>query len=90
MVFPSELSYGPPLNDQGGGWYVICVIINNFNECLFLKLIFRFAVERTDSDIKIWFWPRCSLFVPYEVKEGLNTINPLTWVCGKFYISSLR
>ena len=47
---------------------------------LFL-FIFRFAIERTDSHINIWFWSRCSFFVPYEVKEGSSTVNPLTWVC---------
>jgi len=58
VSFPTNQSYGPPLNDEGGGW---------------------FAVERTDSNINIWFWSRCSLFVPYEVKEGLSSVNPLTW-----------
>ena len=24
VVFPTDQSYGPPLNEDGGGWYVIC------------------------------------------------------------------
>jgi len=58
VVFPTNQSYGPTLNDEGGGW---------------------FAIERTDTDISVWFWSRYSLFVPFEVKEGSNTVDPLTW-----------
>ena len=61
-------------------------VINNSNDVL--NLIFRFAIERTDSHISIWFWSRCSLFVPFEVKEGLKTVDPLTWVC-KFLSTSI-
>ena len=91
MVFPTDLSYGPPLNDQGGGWYVTMLYIKQRQRYLFLivtMFLYRFAVERTDSDIKIWFWPRCSLFVPFDVRKNLNTVNPLTWVCENFILLS--
>jgi len=37
------------------------------------------AVERSDSEINIWFWSRHDLFVPFEIKEGSSTVDPLTW-----------
>lgn len=38
-----------------------------------------FAMERTDSFIKVWFWPRDST-PPAEVQDGSLTINTDTWV----------
>jgi hypothetical protein len=76
--FPTVQSYGPALNDDGGGWYVM---FNKQPQTMSSNIFFRFAIERTDSDINIWFWPRWSLFVPFEVVESSNTVNPLTWVC---------
>ncbi|KAG7094982.1 hypothetical protein E1B28_005779 [Marasmius oreades] len=51
-------SYGPALNNVGGGWY---------------------AMERTNSAIKIWFWPRNSGSVPSQVRDGATSINTDTW-----------
>ena len=49
--------------------------------------IFRYALERTCTDINIWFWPRSSYFVPLEVKWGLDTVDPDSWVCeNHFYL----
>ena len=86
MLFPTDKSYGPSFNDEGGGWYVM-YIIKQLQKCL--QLNFRFAVERTDCEINVWFWSRCSLFVPYEVKESTSTVDPLTWVCEFSSISMI-
>jgi len=51
-------SYGPSLNNNGGGW---------------------FAMERTDSFIKVWFWPRNG-GPPGEVQNGSGQINTNNWV----------
>lgn len=37
-----------------------------------------FALERSDSYIKVWFWPRGS--IPADVKAGGNQINTAEWV----------
>lgn len=38
-----------------------------------------FAIERTESFIKVWFWPRDGNS-PGEVQEGSGEINTDTWV----------
>lgn len=86
VSFPTNQSYGLPLNDEGGGWYVM--YNKRFQWCC-QSIFTRFAVERTDSNINVWFWSRCSLFVPYEVKEGLSSVDPLTWVCQLYLYLSL-
>lgn len=78
VAFPGDLSYGPSFNNNGGGWYVILNTIFFFNNDLYLP--FRFAVERTDAKINVWFWDRCSYFVPPEIKLGLPVVHPITWV----------
>ena len=39
-----------------------------------------FAMERTDSFIKVWFWPRNGS-PPSEVRNGNTQINTDNWVC---------
>ena len=55
-----------------------------------LILTFRFAVERTDTEISVWFWDRSSFFVPHEVKWGLDVVHPYLWVCEIFICVYLR
>jgi hypothetical protein len=45
-------------------------------------LFCRYAVERTSTYMKIWFWSRRDLSVPDEVKFGptSGTIDTETWV----------
>lgn len=40
----------------------------------------RYAVERTSTYIKIFFWPRNSYSVPDEVKNGSYEVHPDNWV----------
>ena len=85
-MFPTEQSYGPPFNDDGlgGGWYVMhnktTTSMHVFPFFQLLFLFFRFAIERTDFDINIWFWSRRDLLVPFEIKECSSIVDPLTWV----------
>ena len=38
-----------------------------------------YAMERTDTEVKIWFWPRNGN-VPSDVKNGETTIDTDGWV----------
>lgn len=84
MTFPSNVSYGPPFNNDEGGWYVVYIktiptIFSTF---------FRFALERTDSYINIWFWPRSCVFeIPPEVVLGFPFVYPPSWVCEIYSIA---
>ena len=51
---------------------------------LFFPLLPRFAVERNDTAINVWFWPRSSFYVPPEVKWGFDTVYPDGWVCQNY------
>ena len=39
-----------------------------------------YAMERTDSFIKVWFWTRGSGAVPSDVSSGATTVNTDNWV----------
>jgi len=38
-----------------------------------------FAVERTNSFIKVWFWPRNGASIPSDVRSGTSTVNTGNW-----------
>ncbi|KAI0036128.1 endo-beta-glucanase [Vararia minispora EC-137] len=38
-----------------------------------------YAMERTPSFIKVWFWPRGASNLPSDVNSGANTINTSNW-----------
>ncbi|KAF8708398.1 glycoside hydrolase family 16 protein, partial [Rhizoctonia solani] len=38
-----------------------------------------YAMERTSSYIKVWFWPRNSGAVPSQVRNGASSIDTSTW-----------
>lgn len=40
----------------------------------------RFAMERSSTNIKVFFWPRNSGSVPNEVRNGAGSVNPDNWV----------
>ena len=40
----------------------------------------RYAVERTDSFIKAWFWSRSASGIPPEVQNGAGSLNTDDWV----------
>ena len=48
----------------------------------------RYAVERTDDYIKVWFWSRYDLAVPNEIRKGAGAVNPLLWVALQLHLSS--
>ena len=39
-----------------------------------------YAMERTNSFIKVWFWTRSSGSVPSDVSSGATTVNTDNWV----------
>ena len=45
----------------------------------------RYALERTVTDIKIFFWSRHASSVPVQVESPHEVIEPDTWVraCGR-------
>ena len=45
----------------------------------------RYALERTDSFIKVWFWGRGSGSTPDEVANGAGSIDTDNWVRGIFF-----
>ncbi|CAE7094276.1 unnamed protein product [Rhizoctonia solani] len=38
-----------------------------------------YAMERTSTYIKVWFWPRNSATVPTQVRNGASSIDTSTW-----------
>lgn len=47
----------------------------------------RYAFERAEDHMKMWFWSRYDGSVPSEVKNGYSNINPDNWVRKPFTIS---
>ena len=83
---PRSNSYGRSFNHIGGGW---CVLHNpNFFFPSFM--VHRYAMERTPTYIKIWFWPRTSNNVPSDISSGLSTISPEEWVIKILFLLSVR
>lgn len=37
-------------------------------------------MERSNSAISVWFWPRNSEYVPADVKSGASSVNTAGWV----------
>jgi hypothetical protein len=44
----------------------------------------RYAIERTDSFIKIWFWARNDGLVPSDVANGCSSVNTDNWVSSHY------
>ncbi|KAI0032170.1 2 beta-glucanase [Vararia minispora EC-137] len=38
-----------------------------------------YAMERTTTEVKIWFWPRTASNIPSDVKNGASSINTNGW-----------
>lgn len=55
-----------------------------FEYGLLLIAVSRYAVERTNSFIKVWFWPRNAGGIPSDVTNGASTVNTGNWVCLPF------
>lgn len=43
-------------------------------------ILLRYAMERTSSFIKVWFWSRNDGNVPSDVKNGATNVNTDSWV----------
>lgn len=48
-----------------------------------------YAVERTDSYIKVWFWSRTSFRVPRDILRGERVVNTQNWVSPNPYTVSV-
>src|ERR1700733_10767143 len=76
VLYEENSSFGPPFNSNGGGWY--CGLL------FFLRIVsyplIRYAIERTASFIKIWFWSKGDSAVPSEVVSGGSSVDTDTWV----------
>ncbi|PIL27899.1 hypothetical protein GSI_10021 [Ganoderma sinense ZZ0214-1] len=38
-----------------------------------------YAMERTNSGVKVWFWPRNSKSIPSDVAKGSSSVNTDKW-----------
>ncbi len=47
-----------------------------------------YAMERTNTFIKVWFWPRNGGSPPSDVSSGSGSINTDAWVCAQFSMCS--
>ncbi|KAG6908252.1 hypothetical protein DXG01_005586 [Tephrocybe rancida] len=47
-----------------------------------------FAMERTSSFIKVWFWSRSATNVPSDVKNGATSVNTDNWGTPSAYFPS--
>ncbi|KAK7047374.1 hypothetical protein VNI00_006605 [Paramarasmius palmivorus] len=45
-------------------------------------------MERTETDIKIWFWERNSTTIPKQVSLGETTVDTDTWGIPTAYFPS--
>lgn len=51
------------------------------------RLFTRYALERTDSSIKVWFWSRNDELVPPDVKYGGLFVDTDIWVSDILVVS---
>lgn len=51
----------------------------------------RYAMERTDTEINVWFWPRRGSSVPNDVIGSSSSVNPQNWVSDRnlYYLMRL-
>lgn len=77
VQFADPASFGPPFNYNGGGWYDL--ILSSHKDA---DSHHRYVVQRTDSEIRIYFWPRNGDSVPDQVKSSLSheSVDPDSWV----------
>jgi hypothetical protein len=78
----TPVSYGPAFNSNGGGWSVVCLTCRME---ILTHPSTRYAVERTDSSINIWFWARNDGLVPSDVANGRSSVNTDHWVSNNSY-----
>jgi hypothetical protein len=71
-------SFGPGFNSIGGGWYITAMTI--FPLLSRLTFFCRYAMERTNDYIKVWFWERSDTSAPFDAISGAWSINTDNWV----------
>jgi hypothetical protein len=45
-----------------------------------------YAMERSSTEVKVWFWPRTASNIPGDVLNGESTINTNNWVKMLLYL----
>jgi hypothetical protein len=63
-----------------GSWFAGSAERESTLTCLFI----RYAVERTDSFIKVWFWARKDGLVPADVANGSSSVDTDNWVSDNY------
>ncbi|KAG1725581.1 glycoside hydrolase family 16 protein [Suillus paluster] len=70
-------SFGPGFNSIDGGW---CTTTNHvFNTVAAYRFSRRYAMERTNDYIKVWFWERHDIFAPFDATTGAWIIDTSLW-----------
>lgn len=46
----------------------------------------RYAMERTNDHVAVWFWDRNSPSIPSEVENGAAQINTTNWVRSTYVV----
>jgi hypothetical protein len=59
------------------------IIINNFAP---YRCFCRYAMERTTSSIKVWFWERDDRSAPFDATSGASSIDTNFWVMVLIYV----
>lgn len=77
VQFSNPASFGPSFNNNQGGWYVL--ILSSHKDA---DSRHRYAIERSSSEIRMWFWPRNDGSVPGQVEfsSSHHGVEPDSWV----------
>ena len=51
---------------------------------------YRYALERTSTFIKVWYWPRNAYNIPSDVWNGANSVNTDAWGTPTAYFPNDR
>jgi len=49
--------------------------------------LFRYAMERTNDYINVWFWERGDISAPFDATSGAWTIDTNFWVRSSLHLS---
>lgn len=83
VKFPTASSFGPAFNANGGGWFA--------SYCAFIGMVYvadadRYAMERSQTYFKVWFWARNDYDVPSDVAHARSFVDPDAWVGAFIYL----
>ncbi|KAH0832128.1 family 16 glycosyl hydrolase [Lanmaoa asiatica] len=76
VQFSDPESFGPSFNYNQGGWYGLNLPSHND-----ANPRHRYAIERTNSEIRIWFWSRNDGSVPDQIvfSSSHDAVEPQSW-----------